>query len=735
MVDEDKPTCRPLTINHEPSAIAVSRRPEAKMRVPGIALIAAALAVGGWLQPAAAQVKRLDFADVGGALPAGGCQGERVTVTLYGRFLDDASAVIAAGGGLTVRSVTAVSGSETRAELAIAPDAPLGRHSLRVVSKYGVSDPAWFVVGRLPELLETEPNNAPSEAQTVAPPVVLNARLYPAEDVDCFRFHARAGEPLVLAVEAFQLDSQVSVTNSRFVDATLTIYDATGQVVARNQDFHTLDPLIAFRPPRDGEYVAEVRDMSYLGGESAIYRLTLAAAPWATSLYPAGGRRGTSVAVSVSEANPPVTGAPAASSTTCLELSPTANRILTVAPMPGMANTRPFLVSDLPETLETEPNDSPAQANPVTLPLVFNGRIEHPGDVDFFRITLAKGESIVVDVLAGRVLRSPVDLALSILAAGGKELAQNDDSPYTFEATANRQDSLSGDPRLEFTAPDAGEYAIRVRDIGDRGGPDCVYRATVTRRTPGFSLTTWYDNPQIKGPGATGVILAQLQRYGGFAGPVKLRIGGLPPGWTSTEAVFAPASQPVGDGVVLTLTAPPDARLGTVAPFWIEGEALVDGQPLTVRAAPIAHMNQNSDHGVLRPSDTCIACVVAPEDFRIYTETRSVRGTPGQTVPIPLTLEHEPAYSGNIILLALRGSRGRNIVYALGPPVTVPQNAATFAFPLAIPKDLKPGDYSFVVCPSLAGDYRGTRPHTSTPVITLTVTPPADAPAEPPAGR
>ena len=93
--------------------------------------------VTGLARPAAAQVKRLEFADVGWRSRRAGEQGERVTITLYGRFLDEASAVLVTGRGITVRGVTAVSGSETKAELTIAPDAPLGRHSLRVV-KYGV---------------------------------------------------------------------------------------------------------------------------------------------------------------------------------------------------------------------------------------------------------------------------------------------------------------------------------------------------------------------------------------------------------------------------------------------------------------------------------------------------------------------------------------------------------------------------------------------------------------------
>ena len=72
------------------------------------------------------------------------------------------------------------------------------------------------------------------------------------------------------------------------------------------------------------------------------------------------------------------------------------------------SNPVPFAVDTLPECLEKEPNDSLQTAQPVTLPVIVNGRIDRPGDWDVFRFEGRAGEQIVAEVLARR-LESPLD--------------------------------------------------------------------------------------------------------------------------------------------------------------------------------------------------------------------------------------------------------------------------------------------------------------------------------------
>jgi len=387
----------------------------------------------------------------------------------------------------------------------------------------------------------------------------------------------------------------------------------------------------------------------------------------------------------------------------------------------------PFLVGDLPEALEREPNNDAAQANPVTFPAVFNGRLEQAGDIDAFQVRLQQGQAVSVDVLAGRVLRSPTDLTLTVLAPGGGKLTFNDDGPYTFEVSNNREDSLSGDPRVEFKAPADGLYTVLIRDVAGRGDPDCVYRATIEPLAPHFTLAGFYDNPVIMGGGATGAVPVQITRYGGFSGPVRLRVGGLPAGFTGSEAIIPPGSQPWGPSATLTITAPPDAVVGTVAPFWIEGEAEVAGKRVVARASPMGHLSQAGDHAIRRPTDSFVACVVQPEDFHLRTETRAVSGPPGGGIKIPLSVERLPGFGGSISLLCLRGTGKSFQVSTFGPPQALVEEGGRLFYPLTVPKDTPPGEYSFVLCRPMAGDFRMCVPTTSTPVIRLTVTAPEEA--------
>jgi len=63
---------------------------------------------------------------------------------------------------------------------------------------------------------------------------------------------------------------------------------------------------------------------------------------------------------------------------------------------------------------------------PLRLPVIVNGRIDHPGDWDVFRFEGRTGDLVVAEVYARR-LDSPLDSVLKLTDAGGKQLAFNDD--------------------------------------------------------------------------------------------------------------------------------------------------------------------------------------------------------------------------------------------------------------------------------------------------------------------
>ncbi len=116
----------------------------------------------------------------------------------------------------------------------------------------------------------------------------------------------------------------------------------------------------------------------------------------------------------------------------------------------GSSSPRPFLVSDLPDAIEKEPNNSSNEAPHLGKPgLMIHGRLEKKGDVDSYSIDLEDGDVLVADLTANRVLASPMDGSLQIASAGGFILAENDDDQGM-------------DPRLIFRAPAPGRYIVRL---------------------------------------------------------------------------------------------------------------------------------------------------------------------------------------------------------------------------------------------------------------------------------
>ena len=86
----------------------------------------------------------------------------------------------------------------------------------------------------------------------------------------------KKGQTLVASLEANR-------TLRSPMDAMLQIVSADGFVLDENNDFHGLDPQIAFTAKKDGTYIARVyafpsspdSSIRFFGSDACIYRLTL----------------------------------------------------------------------------------------------------------------------------------------------------------------------------------------------------------------------------------------------------------------------------------------------------------------------------------------------------------------------------------------------------------------------------------------------------------------------------
>jgi hypothetical protein len=112
-----------------------------------------------------------------------------------------------------------------------------------------------------------------------------------------------------------------------------------------------------------------------------------------------------------------------------------------------------------PVTLEREPNDSADKAQELTLPTVVSGRLDRPGDADWYSFTAKAGQPIAVDLQCER-LEMPGDPFIIITDAKGAEVAALDDHGINFNALAQ----ANRDPVGTFNPPRDGQYRLLVQD-------------------------------------------------------------------------------------------------------------------------------------------------------------------------------------------------------------------------------------------------------------------------------
>lgn len=484
--------------------------------------------------------------------------GKTQELTLRGENIGDATRVIVVGeGGVEVElpkpatrpatqatqpatkpatqpATQPVNPKELKVRVSVKPDAPRGPRELRVVTPNGVSMPLVISVEDYAAIADKEPNNSFSEAQTVTLPAILVGAIEGPTQADFYRFEAKKGQRLIFDVIAARTGSPL--------DANLVLLDGAGREVARNADTNGLDPLIDYTPPADGSFTLKIRDLRYQGGGNFSYRIRAGEIPYVDSIFPLGGKRGEQVTVELVGRN-----LDSPKLDMMLDPSmPMGRREVTAATARGATNAKAFDVSDLPESMESEPNDSPTP-NPVNVPQVINGRIGQAGDTDKFILRVPTTQPVVADVFAGRY-GSQLDALLTLSDKAGSVLARNDDA-------------AGADARIQFSAEPNKDYVVAVTDLLGRGGANYAYRlqlAAPPKQEPDFDVVFTPESPRVARGSATKV-WCQVRRRAGFEGDVVVALLDAPQGVTCDPLLFRNG---MGNSGLMLLKAAADAPLG-----------------------------------------------------------------------------------------------------------------------------------------------------------------------------
>jgi hypothetical protein len=474
---------------------------------------------------------------------------------------------------------------ELTVRIQINPDAAVGDRELRLLTKTGMSNPLWFYVGQYPEIREKEPNDiTPDPSVYVKLPAVINGQVMPG-DVDRFAFEAKKGAKLVAHCAARELIPYLADAVPGWFQAVLHLYDDKGNEVAFADSFgFRHDPVMLFEIPKDGKYVIEVHDSIFRGREDFVYRISIGEIPYITGLFPLGGRVGSASDIEVKGWNLPVNS---------IRLSPSFDRGRTVHPIVLekdniFSNRVAFLLDILPEVVEKEPNDTLETARKLGFPIVVNGHIDRPGDVDFYEF---EGSGVIIAEVFARRLYSPLDSVVTMMnTRGEKVLAHNDD----YEDKSWPLITHHADSRLLTVAP--GKFCISIRDAQGRGGPDYAYRLCVRPPRPDFDLRVTPSS--ITAQAGTHVpITVHAIRKDGFDGDIALELENPPPGFALTGA-WVPGGQ---DKARLTLLVPPEANREPVT-LQINGHATLRGRRISRPAFPADEMTQAFSYQHLMPT-------------------------------------------------------------------------------------------------------------------------------------
>lgn len=590
--------------------------------------------------------------DLAYLFPAGGQRGTKVTVRVEGEN-------ITSGCDFHFRPTAGMSAPkqtrEHRLTVSLDADAPLGVIPWRVATTNGGTGSRGFAVGEYPEIIEREAGVASLAPEAVKLPVTVNGRLNPKGDTDRFSFDLQTGQRFYAEVMAARLGGAIdtNVFTGQFgnppdditykqLDSSLVVYGPDGAVVANAEDTFGLDPALGFKAPKSGHYVAEIHHLAHQGMPQFVYRLTLATGTLVEAVYPAGGRKGTSGAISVVSS----TYGPAGDGDgqvgdlrqmVRFDAAPDATEMparLTTGE--GGANVIALRVGELPEALEAEPNDAPEQANAATLPATLNGRFLTPGDTDTYRVTLRKGQLWRFDGWVER-LGSPTDAVLSISDPSGKMLATNDDGVAGTK-----------DPRLWFSAPADGDYLLQIREVGmSRLGERLVYRLDASVQLPDFEVEAGPEAADLS-PGGSVEVNITVRRLGSFAGPVAITAANLPAGVTAAPLTLAPNQ----DKGKLKLTASADARSGSVQ-VRVVGKSTSDGQELRrVATVPVTNPAQLSLGSATREREDLLVTVRYPVPFKVEADDSYVFMNLGTHYPAKVVLTRNPGFTAPIILSA-----------------------------------------------------------------------------------
>ncbi len=289
-----------------------------------------------------------------------------------------------------------------------AAELPRAGYDLWLAAANGESDKLKFYADDLPQAFE--PAKSFEKVPSLSLPVSYWGTLNPMGDTDEAAFRASGGQTLVFDLATKSIGSKA--------EGELTLLDDAGNILASHGDLDNGDPLLSYTFAKTGRYRIRIAESTSAGSPDHYYRLSMGQLPEVVGVFPMSVQTNASARVQLIGFN--------LAGKDKIWITPTNTGEITVPLDPDKFRARrtfKVLVTDGPELVESEPNDTPAQATPIPVPCVVCGRISSAAggqsDVDLYRFNAKASRPLIIETDAAR-RGSPIDTKIEVLDLKGR---------------------------------------------------------------------------------------------------------------------------------------------------------------------------------------------------------------------------------------------------------------------------------------------------------------------------
>ena len=442
-------------------------------------------------------------------------------------------------------------GQQVKLQVTVDSKAVPGAHLMRLLSPRGMSNAVTLHVSREKVMAEAETGlHPPQKAQLLSFPVVINGRLSRIGQADYFSFDAKKGQELLFEAHS----------GSGVLDPQLTLYEPSGSWfdpnqltrLAFNDEAVSHSPMssagLTFGFSKKGRYLVRVSEFQGHGGpEEYSYQLRVVDARRSAGLpaeevtlqvaaHPepavwqerdfhrelASERlmvlRSRTVSVPLDH-EVAGKGDPPGSSGSAVPDSPQIEA-------PDLS----VFTGVLPAVREQEDNETPEQALEITLPVIIEGVIGRPGDIDHYKFEVQSGQKLAFEIETPDSRPPDFNPRLGVLDATGKELFSN---------------ISTGRVRIQAktieTFETGGKYILQIRDLTSRYGQSrFAYRVLLRPQIPHAGRIEVRAERLNLAAGEAGKLTIITDQEEGFGGEIAIAVENLPPGveaYPGTEVV------------------------------------------------------------------------------------------------------------------------------------------------------------------------------------------------------